>query len=167
MLIDRVLASTRVPVVLLLVGLAVAGCKSSGGPDETFQTTGSEFSDGVRDEEPTPGTSDLGTATVYFALGEAIINDSARVILEATAKTLLEGDANVVIEGHCDERGTDEYNLALGERRALAVKRYLTDLGVAPEKMNTATFGESRPAVQGSNEEAWSLNRRTEIRFGS
>jgi len=70
---------------------------------------------------------------------------------------------NVVIEGHCDERGSEEYNLALGERRADAVRRYMTDLGVPGGRMSTVSFGESRPAVQGHDESAWRYNRRADF----
>jgi peptidoglycan-associated lipoprotein len=66
----------------------------------------------------------------------------------------------VSIEGHCDERGTREYNLALGERRANAVKNYLVALGVDPNRVTTISYGKERPAVEGSNEYSWSQNRR-------
>lgn len=66
----------------------------------------------------------------------------------------------VVIEGHCDERGTSEYNMALGERRASMAKEYMVNLGVQPERMTTVSYGEERPFAAGSNEEAWALNRR-------
>ena len=67
------------------------------------------------------------------------------------------------IEGHADERGTRAYNLALGERRANAVKRYLNTLGVASDRVNTVSFGEERPAVTGSNKDAWAMNRRAQF----
>lgn len=70
----------------------------------------------------------------------------------------------LTLEGHCDERGTEEYNLALGERRAEAVKRYLSNVGVDSAKLNTISYGESRPSAYGSNEESWSKNRRVEFR---
>ena len=67
------------------------------------------------------------------------------------------------LEGHADERGTVEYNLALGERRAEAARAYLIDLGIDPDRMTTISYGEERPAVQGANEAAWSQNRRDEF----
>jgi peptidoglycan-associated lipoprotein len=70
------------------------------------------------------------------------------------------GTANVLIEGHCDERGTDEYNLALGERRAKAAKDYLVTLGIADARLNTISYGESKPFAEGHNESAWQQNRR-------
>ena len=72
-------------------------------------------------------------------------------------------DIRVRIEGHCDERGTVEYNLALGERRAEAARSYLIDLGIDPDRLTTVSYGEERPAVEGQNEAAWSQNRRDEF----
>ncbi len=69
----------------------------------------------------------------------------------------------IQITGHCDERGSDEYNLALGNRRALAAKRYLTDRGIAESRIQTSTMGEERPLAMGSNEDAWTQNRRDEF----
>ena len=69
----------------------------------------------------------------------------------------------VVIEGHCDERGTEEYNIALGERRANSAKKYLINLGVNPSQLSTISFGEEKPADPGHNEEAWAKNRRDEF----
>ena len=67
----------------------------------------------------------------------------------------------ILIEGHCDERGTREYNLALGERRADATRNYLTSMGISPDRISTVTFGKERPDVEGSYEDAWHLNRRS------
>jgi peptidoglycan-associated lipoprotein len=69
----------------------------------------------------------------------------------------------IVIEGHCDERGTAEYNIALGERRAKSVKRYLINLGVDSSQLSTISYGEERPADPGHNEAAWAKNRRAEF----
>jgi peptidoglycan-associated lipoprotein len=69
----------------------------------------------------------------------------------------------VTIDGHCDERGSDQYNRALGRRRAAAVERYLVDMGVPSARVATRTFGEDRPAVSGHDESAWSYNRRSEL----
>ena len=70
----------------------------------------------------------------------------------------------ITIEGHCDERGSEEYNLALGERRASGVKRYLVDLGVPASRLRTVSFGEAKPAVVGHDESAWRYNRRAEFK---
>ena len=72
-------------------------------------------------------------------------------------------DANIVIEGHCDDRGTNAYNLALGERRAESVKAFLADLGIESARMTTISYGEEKPLDLGQNEEAWAKNRRAEF----
>lgn len=101
---------------------------------------------------------------VYFAFDRAEIRASERAKLEGIASCLKGGNtANVQLAGHADERGTEEYNLALGERRAESVRRYLLNLGVDSSKLSTISYGEERPAVQGSNEGAWSRNRRVEF----
>jgi peptidoglycan-associated lipoprotein len=69
-------------------------------------------------------------------------------------------NVKIQIEGHCDERGTVEYNLALGERRANSTKKYLTSLGISPDRISTISYGKERPADPGHNEEAWAKNRR-------
>jgi peptidoglycan-associated lipoprotein len=74
-------------------------------------------------------------------------------------------DLKVLVEGHCDERGTEEYNLALGERRANRVKTYLVNAGVDASRLKTISYGELRPKAQGSNEEAWALNRRAHFKL--
>jgi peptidoglycan-associated lipoprotein len=73
------------------------------------------------------------------------------------------GDASVLIQGHCDERGTVEYNLALGEKRAKAARDYLVDLGISADRIRTISYGEERPANPGHDESAWSQNRRAEF----
>ena len=70
----------------------------------------------------------------------------------------------VVIEGHCDDRGSDEYNLALGERRAVAAKNYLVSLGIAAERLSVISYGEEQPLVTAANEEGWAKNRRAEFK---
>jgi peptidoglycan-associated lipoprotein len=104
-------------------------------------------------------------APVYFDTDLALLREDARRALEGHAKSILAHPdwGKLTIEGHCDERGSDEYNLALGGRRASAVKRYLMDLGVPAERLDTRTFGEERPAVAGHDENAWRYNRRSEL----
>jgi peptidoglycan-associated lipoprotein len=102
--------------------------------------------------------------TVYFDYDKSEIRSDARSALKSNAEVIGSGDgATVTIEGHCDERGSTEYNLALGERRANAVKRYLVDLGVPSSRLRTVSFGEDRPAVQGHDESAWRYNRRADF----
>jgi len=98
---------------------------------------------------------------IHFDFDKFNLKPEARDILEQHADWLLEHkDYNLVIEGHCDERGTTEYNLALGERRASATQKYLTDLGVDETRLKTISYGEERPLDPRHNEEAWAKNRR-------
>jgi len=104
---------------------------------------------------------------VYFAFDSSALNDVGKAKLKEHAQWLKENaGAGVILEGHCDERGTNQYNFALGERRAQAAYNYLRSLGVAPERLSTVSFGEERPAEQGHNEAAWKLNRRVELKQG-
>lgn len=102
---------------------------------------------------------------IYFDTDRAGLSEKARTTLERHAEAILadQGGGVVTIEGHCDERGSDEYNLALGERRAEVVSRYLKKLGVPASRLQTRTRGETQPAVAGHGESAWGLNRRAEI----
>jgi peptidoglycan-associated lipoprotein len=98
---------------------------------------------------------------VFFALNSSDLSSEGRAVLEKQSAWLQKyPNVAVTVEGHSDERGTREYNLALGERRAQAVKNYLVSLGVPDSRLNTISYGKERPAVMGSNEEAWSKNRR-------
>ena len=98
---------------------------------------------------------------VNFRFDSYALDDRAREILEAKAEFLHEfPEIKVVIEGHCDERGTVQYNLALGDRRAYAAREYVKGLGIGQARMSTLSYGEERPLDPRSNEEAWSKNRR-------
>jgi peptidoglycan-associated lipoprotein len=102
--------------------------------------------------------------TIYFEYDADELRDDARASLDAKIAVM---NANpglrIKVNGHCDERGSDEYNIALGRRRAEAAKRYLTDRGIDASRIETSSFGRERPAVQGTGEEAWSKNRRDEF----
>lgn len=108
-----------------------------------------------------------GVATVfYFDFDKSIVRPDARDALSKHAQYLVaHPEAHVVLEGHTDERGTREYNMALGERRAKAVARYLTIQGVAASQIETVSFGEEVPVAFGHDEASWQLNRRVEIRY--
>ncbi len=100
-------------------------------------------------------------AVVYFDYDKYTIRSDARGSLRSNARWLKEnGSVSVQIEGHCDERGTTEYNLALGERRAGAVRDYLTRLGISGSRLSTVSYGEERPSDSGHDESAWANNRR-------
>ncbi|MGN7614611.1 peptidoglycan-associated lipoprotein Pal, partial [Magnetococcales bacterium HHB-1] len=100
---------------------------------------------------------------VFFDFDSALITDDAARILEKNARWLASQEGTIVVEGHCDERGTREYNLALGQKRADAVKRYLITQGIDPDRIQTITYGKERPLHRGHNESSWAKNRRSEI----
>lgn len=102
--------------------------------------------------------------TVYFAFDDYTLNSDSQATLNKVAEFLKGNQAVVVqVEGHCDERGSIEYNLALGERRAQSVKNYLVQLGVDAARLPTISYGEEKPVEQGHDESAWSKNRRAEF----
>ena len=103
--------------------------------------------------------------TIHFDFDKYNIRSDAQSSLEKGASWLKSnGNVNVVIEGNTDEWGTEEYNLALGERRAQAAKNYLSNLGVSPDRMSTISYGESRPVDPGHSESAWAQNRRDDFK---
>jgi len=105
--------------------------------------------------------------TIYFDYDKSDLKAEAKAKLERAAHWLKANpQVNCRVEGHCDERGTNEYNLSLGERRALAARRYLVSLGVNPDQIFTISYGEERPAVEGHDESAWKFNRRDEFKVG-
>jgi peptidoglycan-associated lipoprotein len=105
-----------------------------------------------------------GLQTIYFDYDSSALREDARAALAANAEKINQVPGVLIqCAGHCDERGTQEYNLALGERRALAVRDYLISLGVPAERLVTISYGEEMPAVPGSNESAWAQNRRVEF----
>jgi peptidoglycan-associated lipoprotein len=111
------------------------------------------------------GSSDDGSAgglrTVFFGLDSSSLDKEAKSMLKANADFLkANSSVSIQIEGHCDERGGRQYNLALGERRAKTVREYLSALGVKADRLSTISYGNERPMQEGSNESAWSKNRR-------
>ena len=98
---------------------------------------------------------------VLFGYDSAKLDESSKILIDAQSRFLrVNNDLNFVIEGHADERGTHEYNLALGEQRATAVRDYLVIQGIDPERIKVISYGKEKPAVVGSNSMAWSKNRR-------
>jgi peptidoglycan-associated lipoprotein len=101
---------------------------------------------------------------VYFDFDRSTVRSSDRSKIETVASHLQSNTAHKLkVEGHCDDRGTEGYNLALGERRALSVRDYLINLGISSDRVTTTSWGESRPAQFGQNETAWAANRRAEF----
>ena len=102
---------------------------------------------------------------IYFAYDRYDLDDKTRRTLLNNAEHLRQNpDLRVLVEGHCDERGTEEYNQALGENRALAVREYLIQLGLSPSRIDVLSYGELMPAVEGHTEAAWQFNRRAEFK---
>ncbi len=104
------------------------------------------------------------SAAIFFDLDKSDLTETARATLDAKLPLLrANADVRIRIAGHTDERGSDAYNIALGQRRAAAAKRYLVDNGIAADRIDVVSFGEDRPAAMGSDETAWSQNRRDEF----
>ena len=103
--------------------------------------------------------------TAYFDFDKSDLRKDTRDVLNKNADILLKikPDAKIKIEGHCDERGSAEYNLSLGERRAKSVMQYLVTMGVKADRLSTISYGKEKPAVQGNDEAAWAKNRRAEF----
>ncbi|MBU8934804.1 MAG: peptidoglycan-associated lipoprotein Pal, partial [candidate division Zixibacteria bacterium] len=118
---------------------------------------------------PPPATIEESQfVTVYFDFDKFNLHSEAKAALDANYNLLMEFPSAIAkIEGHCDERGTVEYNLSLGEKRAKAAKDYLVGLGIAPARLSFISYGKERPANPGSNEAAWDKNRRCEFRVVS
>ncbi len=121
----------------------------------------------VTDNAKQAKASDQLTASlnqIYFAFDSNALSDEARATLAKNAAFLKQNKAATVrIEGNCDERGSDEYNLALGEKRAQAARQYLVTLGTAANRLSVISYGKEKPADQGHSEEAWAKNRRDEF----
>lgn len=106
----------------------------------------------------------LSEERVYFAFDSSAIDEQSRAIVEAHAIYIMENpDVTVSLEGHCDERGTREYNLALGERRAQSVQKLMAAFGVPAKQIKVVSFGEEKPVDPGHDESAWRKNRRVEL----
>ena len=164
-----------------ILSLAMMGCESTNtmtdeaalenspeGQEEQTQAVTEDGSIDVVTGEQAVELMDplLDSKVVYFGYDRAEILPEFKQVLNAHAKYLMANpQASIVFEGHCDERGTVEYNLALGERRANSVKSYLIVQGVSPAQLDSVSFGEERPAAIGSQETNWSKNRRAVINY--
>jgi peptidoglycan-associated lipoprotein len=103
---------------------------------------------------------------IYFDFDKSVLKPEAKVVLKKKGDWLGKNPSySIRVEGNCDERGTNEYNLALGERRAHSAKKFLMALGISGDRISTISYGEERPAVLGHNEEAWAKNRRDEFKL--
>ena len=163
-------------LMVLSVAFIASGCKKKQPIPEAMPdtTTPPSTSSDTQPQLPQSTTDEPSTADifeectrqlqpVFYDFNRSDVREDQVAALQNNAKVLRSpqcGTVTVLIEGHCDERGTDEYNLALGERRADAAKDYLVTLGIPDNRLSTLSYGESRPFAQGQNEDAWAQNRR-------
>ena len=161
--------------ISIFIVLFVAACATKPKDDADASGSGTTSSDGSVSEGSITETA--GSGIVSGSQEDLIVNVGDRVFfgydssdLDSDALELLQdqvawlkqnSNVSVTIEGHCDERGTREYNLALGEKRASAVKDYLISVGINSERVSVVSYGKERPQVLGSNKAAWSMNRRS------
>ena len=143
---------------------------SSGSSDSSSSSSASTSSSAASSDSTTSYSYDTDPKTALIKVGDRVLfgydsselDDDDRSVLDNQAKFLNQNPTlKVTIEGHCDERGTREYNLALGEKRASAVKDYLISVGINSERVSVVSYGKERPQVLGSNKAAWSMNRRS------
>ena len=162
--------SAKVVFMWMALGgvLLISGCQSTGVNEGVFGS-GNLYGDPLIADIPLNDLDGLPTnedrtlfAPVLFAYDSAALNPAQAAICEAVASHLM-GRGGVILEGHADERGSRDYNLTLGERRALAVRAYLIELGVNPSQIQTRSYGEEKPANGNHDETAWSENRRVEF----
>jgi peptidoglycan-associated lipoprotein len=164
-------------IILCLIG-GLFGCASTqpvtpiedqakvSQADMTEQSEVKGVTEGTMQEEVVPSHDAVaGMERIHFDFDQFTLSSEARKILGENAKYLnTNSGVQVVVEGHCDERGSDEYNLALGESRALAAKNYLVSLGISDKRLSVISYGEEKPLVLGETEEAWAQNRRAEFK---
>jgi len=161
-------------LLIAMASLVLVGCASKGGE------SGAEIEDrsGVGTSGASAGgawsgsaledpNSPLSTKTIYFEFDQATIRSDFIEVLRAHASYLISNRTTaVLIEGHADERGSREYNIGLGERRANAIRNFLEAEGVPASQINTISYGEERPAAMGNDEPSWSENRRGVLVYG-
>ena len=167
----------RIAVVLVLAWLA--GCSSTGGTKGEAAVEDRAGAEGAGGAATTAGVGGYGDLTIeslndpnsplsqrviYFAFDSSEVAEQDRPLVEMHAAFLAANPTvNVTLEGHTDERGSREYNIGLGDRRAQAVRKMLEFQGVSPTQITVVSYGEEKPAVDGHDESAWSMNRRVEL----
>jgi peptidoglycan-associated lipoprotein len=162
------LMKTRIFMIFSAIGLGLGACSGSALKDQKSVTSGSLSQ---TNEAATTGGVNANDSNIlsffditYFDFDSAELSAGAREVLDkAVDKFLINPSRRVVISGHADERGTREYNLALGHLRASAVADYMVAKGIDGLRVKKVSFGKEKPLIKGSNEEAWSKNRRVEI----
>jgi peptidoglycan-associated lipoprotein len=168
--------------LILLAAAVLAGCASKETKteaqvdDRSTNRPGANTAQGSATTPNRPTTSpqgdplkagQLAQRSVYFDYDSNSVKDEYRGLVQAHSRYLTgeKRDARIRIEGNCDERGSREYNLALGQRRAESVKKVMTVLGVSDGRIETVSYGEEKPVAGGHDEQAWSQNRRADIRY--
>lgn len=174
----------KLSVMLTLILLLAVGCAKKPTGDESSNVTQTQMqqqkvadvSEQAVSEQGSGSSSSASTGQktmtktvaslmrVNFEYDQYVLTAAARATLKNNAIYLNAKGVRVQVEGHCDERGSDEYNLALGEKRALAVKNYLVSLGVPSGRLSIISYGEEIPLVMANNEKAWAQNRRAEFK---
>jgi peptidoglycan-associated lipoprotein len=159
-------STALVVVAVLSLAMASMGCQqtSPSGKSDT-DGTGGEFQTDTGAIETVVTEELVELKTIYFDYDDATIRGDQRGSLKTDADAILaqENLGVVTLQGNTDERGSEEYNLALGERRAVSAKKYLVDLGVPSSRLRTVSFGEAKAAVAGHDESAWKWNRRADF----
>jgi peptidoglycan-associated lipoprotein len=168
----------QIVLATLIAAFGLTGCKNKTGTGPGSNKTGTDTGvpplgsgtdvtstggNGVRPEGLTGDLAHGQFAAVYFDFDSARIRPSEEPKMEAVAAYLKSNPGKLVVEGHCDERGTAEFNRALGERRALAAREELVKLGADGSRITTISYGKDRPADMGHDEAAWGKNRRCEF----
>jgi len=151
---------------VVLVTMGLVACASSGSNQQPVNSRQiqSELPERETPRREVEKRPEISLQTVYFDYDEARLRADAKEALRRNAEYLRSvPNAVVELQGNCDERGTEEYNLALGKRRAESAKQYLADLGVPDGRLTTVSFGEENPAVSGSSESVWAKNRRVDF----
>ena len=172
--------STILAVFAVAMACALSGCRydkarsganGNGGDNATMTDLNSEsgsLDDGLVSERPFEDyctrCTDVAFAPVYFGFDSTVIPQGEITKIDAVIQHLKDKtDRVLVIEGNCDERGSNEYNMSLGENRAIIIRTYLTDNDIAADRIQTRSFGEEKPADSGHDEAAWAKNRRGEF----
>ena len=159
-----------IPLMLLLASCETASQKAVSGSAASSESSSTSKADSVKKKGSSLFAQAKETASdklisvgdrVYFGYDSADLSNEAKQLLDKQSRFLrANSDLSFTIEGHCDERGTREYNLALGEQRATAVRDYLVIEGIDPDRLRVISYGKEKPAVIGANDMAWSKNRR-------
>ena len=174
---NRTLLRTLTVAIVAVTLAASGGCAKKKAPQPTppppAPTTSTEAPPTPAPVTPTPVAEpapptvrEADLMPVFFDLDATTLRDDARAALDGNAKLMRSNPTlHVVIEGHCDERGTVEYNQALGQKRAEAAREYLTGLGITADRMQIISYGKDRPFAMGSDEASWQQNRRAHFRL--